>query len=60
MGHDLTRDQLETLIVIRFQMRFPVDKRAIQSLLLRGYITEKHGGGWMATSSGREVVKRLS
>lgn len=49
----------DALIIIRHQIKRSVSQEDIEALKQRRLITEKHGGGWMATEIGRDYVRRL-
>ena len=55
----LSKTLHDTLIIIRHQIYRSVAKEDLEALKRRGLITEKQGGGWIATSSGRDYVRKL-
>ena len=55
----LPKEYHDALIIVRFDIRRTVPKSAIQWLTENTFIVPKDGGGWMATSKGREYVRRL-
>lgn len=58
MDH-LPKSQRDALIIIRHEILRSVSQKDLGALKQRGLITEKFGGGWMATSLGRDFVRRL-
>lgn len=59
MAEQIPKDEQDALLVIRYNMDFPLKKAVIERLVFRRYITAKHGGGWMTTYLGRAYIKRL-
>lgn len=55
----LPKQLQDSLIIIRHQIERSVNEKDIEALKQRRMITEKHGGGWMATEIGRDYVRRL-
>jgi len=58
MDH-LPKSQQDALIIIRHGIRRSVSQQDLEALKRQGLITEKFGGGWMATSNGRAYVRSL-
>lgn len=56
---DIDRQLRDTLLIIHYGINRSVDKKNIETLLMRNYIVAKHGGGWMTTSAGRECVRKM-
>jgi len=56
---NLSKSQRDALIVIHYGIECPIPKRMIEELEFKLLITPKHPSGWMTTSTGREIIKRL-
>lgn len=55
----LPKDQVDALLIIRYNIDRGIEKKVIDKLVFATLITPKHGGGWMLTSTGREFVRRI-